>query len=57
MRKTTLLAIATAALAVITVVTSLIRTDSGPAGKVSTSTAVQQVHTATSLAPRNFDAI
>ena len=57
MRKTTILAIATVALAVVTVVTDLIRADSGPAGKVSVNQAMQQVQAAGGLAPTTFDAI
>jgi hypothetical protein len=56
MRKTTLLAFATAALAVVTVVTSLVRVDAGPAGKQSVAPVVQ-VHSADSLKANSFNAI
>jgi hypothetical protein len=59
MRKTTILAIATAALAVVTVVTDLIRADtSAKISKVSANPVVQQVQTAGGLnAKKSFDAI
>jgi hypothetical protein len=58
MRKTTILAIATAALAVVTVVTDLIRADVETISKqVSAATAVQQVQTASGLNAKSFDAI
>jgi hypothetical protein len=56
MRKTTILAVATAVLAIVTVVTDLIRADAGPTGKVSANPAVQ-VQTAGGLTPKTFDAI
>ena len=59
MRKTTILAIATAALAVVTVVTvvtDLIRTDAGFSGKVSVNS-VSHVRTTGALKATNFNAI
>ena len=57
MRKTTILAIAVAALAVITVATDLIRTDAGSLnGKVSVNS-VSHVRTTSALKASNFDAI
>ena len=57
MRKTTILAIATAALAVVTVVTDLIRADAGSfSGKVSVNS-VSHVRTTGALKATNFDAI
>jgi len=56
MRKTTILAIATAALAVVTVVTDLIRTDAGFNGKVSVNS-VSHVRTTGALKATNFNAI
>jgi hypothetical protein len=46
MRKITILAFATAGLAIVTVVTDLVRTDAGSNSKVSAGPAVQQVQTA-----------
>ena len=58
MRKTTILAIATAVLAIVTVVTDLIRADAGPASsKVSAAPVVQQVLTLGGLNTKRFDAI
>ena len=58
MRKTTILAIATAALAVVTVVTDLIRADmSAKSSKVSVNPVVQQMQTAGGLNAKSFDAI
>lgn len=58
MRKTTILAIATAALAVVTVVTDLVRADAGAiSSKVSANPVVQQVQTVSSLNAERFDAI
>ncbi len=58
MRKTSILAIATAALAVVTVVTDLIRTDvKAITSKMSAATAVHQVQTASGLNAKSFDAI
>lgn len=55
MRKTTILAIATAVLAVVTVVTDLIRVDAGSlSGKVSANPVVQ-VQTVGGLNVKNFD--
>jgi hypothetical protein len=56
MRKTTILAIATAALAVVTVVTDLIRADATPIGKLSMNS-VSHVRTTGALKASNFDAI
>lgn len=57
MRKTTILALATAALAVITIVTDLIRADAGVfSGKVSANS-VSHVRTTGTLKAENFDAI
>jgi len=57
MRKTTILAIAVAALAVVTVATDLIRTDAGSlVGKVSVNS-VSHVRTTSALKASNFDAI
>ena len=56
MRKTTILAIATAALAVVTVVTDLIRADAGFNGKVSVNS-VSHLRTTGALKASNFDAI
>lgn len=56
MRKATILAIATAALAVVTVVTDLIRADAGLGGKVSVNS-VSHVRTTGALKATNFDAI
>jgi len=57
MRKTTILAIATAALAIVTVVTDLIRADAGSlSGKVSVNS-VSHVRTTSALKVSNFDAI
>jgi hypothetical protein len=56
MRKTTILAIATAALAVVTVVSDLIRADAGFSGKVSVNS-VSHVRTTGALKATNFDAI
>ena len=56
MRKTTILAIATAALAVITVATDLIRTDAVLVGKVSVNS-VSHVRTTGALKAANFNAI
>jgi hypothetical protein len=56
MRKTTLLAFVTAALALVTVVTNLVRADAGPTGKASV-TPVVQVHSAGSLKVNSFNAI
>ncbi len=56
MRKTTILAIATAALAVVTIVTDLIRADAGSLnGRVSANSA--HVRTTGALKVPNFDAI
>ncbi len=56
MRKTTILAIATAALAVVTVVTDLIRADVTLTGKLSMNS-VSHVRTTGALKASNFDAI
>jgi hypothetical protein len=56
MRKTTILAIATAVLAVVTVVTDLMRADASANNKVSASP-VAQVQTAGDLKAKVFDAI
>jgi hypothetical protein len=56
MRKTTILAIATAALAVVTVVTDLVRTDAGFSGTWSVNS-VSHVRTTGALKATNFDAI
>jgi hypothetical protein len=56
MRKTTILAFATAVLAVVTVVTSLVRAEAGPIGKVSASPVVQ-VHSIDALKADIFDTI
>jgi hypothetical protein len=56
MRKTTILAIATAALAVVTIVTDLIRADANVTAKVSASP-VAQVQIPTGLKAVSFDAI
>ena len=56
MRKTTILAIATAALAVVTIVTDVMRADTASIDKVSASP-VAQVQTATRLKIMSFDAI
>jgi hypothetical protein len=56
MRKTTILAIAIAALAVVTVVTDLIRADASFGGKVSLNS-VSHVRTTGALKATNFDAI
>ena len=57
MRKTTILAIAVAALAVVTVATDLIRTDAGSlVGKVSVNS-VSHVRTTGALKATNFNAI
>jgi hypothetical protein len=57
MRKTTILAIATAALAVVTIVTDLIRADAGAfSGKVSVNP-VSHVRTTGALKATNFNAI
>jgi NAD(P)H-dependent flavin oxidoreductase YrpB (nitropropane dioxygenase family) len=59
MRKITILAIATAALAVVTVVTDLIRADmSAKNSKVSANAVVEQAQTAGGLnAKKSFNAI
>ena len=58
MRKITILAIATAALAVVTIVTDLIRADvHAISSKMSAATAVHQVQTASGLNAKSFDAI
>lgn len=58
MRKITILAIATAALAVVTVVTDLIRADvNAVSSRMSAATAVHQVQTANGLNAKIFDAI
>ena len=58
MRKTTIFAIATAALAVVTVVTGLVRADTGAKiSNVSASPVAQQVQTAGGLNAKSFDAI
>jgi hypothetical protein len=49
MRKITLLAAATMILAVVTVVTDLMRADAGSSSNVSASTVVQQVQTTVGL--------
>ncbi len=57
MRKTTILALATAALAVVTIVTDLIRADAGAfSGKLSANQ-VSHVRTTGALKVSNFDAI
>jgi len=56
MRKTTILAIATAALAVVTVVTDLIRADATQTGKLSMNS-VSHVRTTGTLKASNFDAL
>jgi hypothetical protein len=57
MRKTTILALATAALAVVTIVTDLIRADaSAISGKISANQ-VSHVRTTGALKVENFDAI
>jgi hypothetical protein len=56
MRKTTILAFATAALALVTVAANLVRADAGPAGKASITPMVQ-VHSAASLKANGFNAI
>jgi hypothetical protein len=56
MRKTTILAIATAALAVVTVATDLIRTDASFSGTVSVNS-VSHVRTTGALKATNFNAI
>jgi hypothetical protein len=56
MRKTTILALATAALAVVTVVTDLIRADAGVFSGVSANS-VSHVRTTGALKVENFDAI
>jgi hypothetical protein len=56
MRKTTILAIATAALAVVTVATDLIRADASFSSKVSLNS-VSHVRTTGALKAVNFDAI
>ena len=56
MRKTTILAIATAALAVVTVATDLIRTDASFSGTVSMNS-VSHVRTTGALKATNFNAI
>ena len=58
MRKVNILAIATAVLAVVTVVTGLIRGDvAAENGKMSAAPAAQQVLTARGLTAQHFDAI
>jgi hypothetical protein len=57
MRKTNMLAIATAALAVVAVVTGLIRGDVPANSKLSAAPAVQHVLTAGGLNTHHFDAI
>jgi hypothetical protein len=57
MRKTTLLAIATAALAVVTVVTDLVRADMGPLHSTVTAQPAVQVQTVVGLKTHPFDAI
>jgi hypothetical protein len=56
MRKTTLLALATAALALVTVVTNLIRAEAGPITKQSAAPVVQ-VQGSSGLKVTHFNAI
>ena len=57
MRKTTILAIATAALAVVTIVTDLIRADAGSLGGKVSVNSVSHVRTTGTLKASNFDAL
>lgn len=58
MRKTTVLAFATAALAIVTIVTDLIRGDAAqPAGRFMTDGQVLHVRTTGALKATSFDAI
>jgi len=57
MRKATILAIATAVLAVVTVITDVIRVDTGSIGGKVAAAPVVQVQTADGLNVQSFDAI
>lgn len=56
MRKTTILAIATAVLAVVTVVTDLVRANTGSLRSTVTAKPAVQVQTAVGLKAHSFDA-
>jgi hypothetical protein len=57
MRKTTILAFATAVLAVVTVITDLIRADAGAISSRVAANPVVQVQTAGGLNAKSFNAI
>jgi len=57
MRKSIVLAFAIAALAVVTVITDIIRADAGSSGKQASAYSVTQVQTSGAPSVRMFDAI
>ncbi|HZT25840.1 MAG TPA: hypothetical protein VFA57_09080 [Pseudolabrys sp.] len=57
MRKTTILAIVTAALAAVTIITDLIRAEAGPLGGAAAVNSVSHVRTTGILKAPDFDAI
>ena len=57
MRKTTILAIVTAALAAVTIITDLIRAEAGPLGGAAAVNSVSHVRTTGALKAPDFDAI